>query len=44
MKKTVLTWLAALLAVLAVPAALLAWGFLLPAQYGIGRASCRERV
>lgn len=34
MKKTVLTWLAALLAVLAVPAALLAWGFLLPAQYG----------
>ena len=34
MKKTVLAWLAAALALLAVPAMLLVWGFLLPAQYG----------
>ena len=31
--KTILTWLAAVLALLSVPAALLSWGFLLPAQY-----------
>lgn len=34
MKKNFLTWLAAALALLALPAVLLGWGFLLPAQYG----------